>query len=164
MARKLNEDGLHCIEKGDFDAAEKRFREALDFDLYCVAAHNNLGVTMLRKERWYEAAWEFNHATKLDPQAVEPRGNLGLLYENLARLEQAITQYEAALNLDPQNFVTMRHLARAYIKEGRNDQKIRTMLEQVLSGPADKQWDSWARGQLIRLGRIEEEDALHSSE
>ncbi|MBI4717929.1 MAG: tetratricopeptide repeat protein [Planctomycetes bacterium] len=155
-ARQLNEAGLRFVEKGDWENAERRFREALEQDLYCVAAHNNLGLVLLRTRRHYEAAWEFEYATKLVPSAGEPRANLGLLYENIGRLDRAAEAYEEALELDPGNLATMRHLARTYVKADRHDDRVKQLLERLL-GTTDVEpaWDYWVRGQLIRVGRDE---------
>ena len=154
-AQRLNRKGLVAIEQSDLKRAEERFREALEHDLYYAPAHNNLGLVLLRTEQYYEAAWEFDYAAKLAPGAAEPRQNLGLLYEHLGHVDRAIKEYEAARELEPENAVTMRHLARAYVKTDRNGDTLKELLEKLLHIPSDKQWDTWARGQLIRLGRAE---------
>lgn len=156
VASRLNESGLALIEKGEFKQAEELFREALTHDLYFASAHNNLGLTLLEQDRHYEAAWEFDFAAKIAPGAPEPRANLGRLYEELGRLGAAIDQYEAALKMNPRVLDTMRSLARAYVRAGRNDERLTDLLEELLSIPSDYQWDAWVRGQLIRVGRVED--------
>lgn len=152
-ARSLNAEGLRLIEEGDFHAAKKKFQRAIEADLYYVPAHNNLGLVLLREGDYYEAAWQFHCASKMMPRAAEPRANLGLLYENLGRLDRAIDEYEAAIEMDPDNIAAMRHAARAYMKAGEDDDKLKDALETLLSMPDNGQWDYWARGQIIRLGR-----------
>jgi len=156
-AQSLNDQGLLLVEKDNLEKAEQAFREALEQDLYYAPAHNNLGLVLLQTQRYYEAAWEFDYAAKLSPHAIEPRQNLGLLYENLGQLDRAATEYEAALEIDPNHVVAMRHLARAYVKAGRQDSGLRDLLERLLHIPSDREWDLWIRGQLIRLGRSDNE-------
>lgn len=94
------------------------------------------------------------------PDAPEPRDNLGLLYEALGRLDRAIGEYQAVLEIDPDRLVTMQHLARAYVKAGKKGDELKNLLEQLLATPQDKQWDVWVRGQMIRVGRPEDDDGL----
>lgn len=68
-------------------------------------------------------------------------------------MDAAIEQYESATQLAPQDGVPMRHLARAYVKSGRNDERLKKTLEHLLLTQGEPHWDTWARGQLIRLGR-----------
>jgi tetratricopeptide (TPR) repeat protein len=155
-AQRLNTEGLRSIEGEDLEAAERKFREALEHDLYYAPAHNNLGLVLTQTQRYYEAAWEFDYAAKLAPRAVEPRQNLALLYENLGRLDEAISGYEGALEIDSKNAVAMRHLARAYVKAGRKDHQLGGLLDKLAHIPGDQQWDRWIRGQIIRMGRDSE--------
>jgi Flp pilus assembly protein TadD len=154
-AQRLNEEGLRLIEQSDHERAEERFRRAIEADIYYPAAHNNLGLACLKAGRHYEAAWEFQYAAKLSPKSSEPRSNLGTLYEHIGRMDLAVDEYEAALEIDPSHMEAMRHLARAYIKTDQNRANARSLLERLLLVSDDEQWDSWARGQLIRLGRVE---------
>ncbi len=160
QAHRQNAQGLALIGDNDLDAAEETFRASLASDLSYSPAHNNLGLVLLRKKRYYEAAWEFDCAAKLAPNATEPRENLALLYENLGRLDQAIEGYEAVLEIDPNDLVAMRHLARAYVRAGKKPRRLKELLESLLLIPSDKQWDVWVRGQIIRLGRSDEDSPL----
>ena len=141
------------VEAANLEGAKTKFQQAVQADLYYAPAHNNLGLVLMQMEDYYEAAWEFQCAAKMMPHAPEPRTNLGLLYENLGRLDPAMAAYEASLEIDPANIVAMRHTSRVYVKTGRNDDKLKDALEKMLSIPDSGQWDYWARGQLIRLGR-----------
>lgn len=152
-ARRLNAEGLALIAINNHEGAKTKFQQSIDADLYYAPAHNNLGLALVQLHNYYEAAWEFQCAAKMMPHAPEPRTNLGLLYENLGRLDPAISEYEAALEIDPANIVAMRHASRAYVKTGESDDKLKDALEKLLSIPDSGQWDYWARGQLIRLGR-----------
>jgi tetratricopeptide (TPR) repeat protein len=92
-------------------------------------------------------------AAKLAPSSPEPRVNLGVLYEQIGRLDPAISEYEQVLTIDPDNTVAMRQLARAYVKAGKKDDRLRDLLEKLLLTPGEPAWDVWIRGQLIRLNR-----------
>ncbi len=152
-AKQLNDAGLKLLEDEQFDQAEQKFREAIDQDLYYASPHNNLGLILMQKKEYYKAAWEFRTAAKLAPNTSEPRANLGLLYENIGRLDAAINTYEDALEIDSSNYAAMKHLARAYVKSKKHNDKLNDLLPQFKDLPIDKQWDYWVRGQIVRFGR-----------
>lgn len=95
-ARMANERGLSFVEEGNYDEAEAAFREALAADLNFAAAHNNLGLVLLQKGRFYEAAREFSYAKKLRPMAREPVINLARLYEAIGWQSVAEKEYQKA--------------------------------------------------------------------
>lgn len=91
-ARSANERGLALVANDKIDEAEKAFRESIRCDLKFEAAHNNLGLVLLQKQQFYEAAIEFRIAAKLNPDAVEPLKNLAVLYESIGWTKQAQRQ------------------------------------------------------------------------
>lgn len=154
-SQHANQEGLRHIENGDDTAAEKAFRDALGCDITNAAAHNNLGLLLLRQQRWYEASWEFAYAAKLQPQASAPRGNLGLVFEAVGQYDRAIAEYEEALKVDADNLQVMGHLARTLVKVDRPQEHKR--LKELLGAlvvKAEPDWSDWARQQLIRIEAV----------
>ena len=149
LAQERNRQGLEAIEKGEFDKAEKLFREALEADLFYPSAHNNLGLALLKRQRWYEAAWEFEYAAKLMPKSVEPRHNLGALMERAGRLDRAEQCYEEALAISPDDIEVMGHLARVYVKTQRRPERLRELLKELAYRSDANGWDVWARRKLM---------------
>ncbi len=151
-AQQANSRGLQQIEKGDYDAAEKSFREALGCDISFASAHNNLGLLLLRKKEWYSASWEFAWAAGLRPQASEPKGNLGLVFEAIGRYALAVDEYEQALKIDADNVQVMVHLARTLGNANHSGKqwRLRELLEELVLR-ASPDWSDWAREQLIRM-------------
>ncbi len=118
-AQLANERGLQFATEKDYVQAEEAFREALRNDVGYAAAHNNLGLVLLEKKKFYESALEFKFASKLNPKATEPILNLGRLYESIGWHEAAIKQYERAIELDPNIVEASGRLAKLY----QNNQK-----------------------------------------
>ncbi len=155
-AQTANDEGLSALKEDDLELARSKFAEALEYDLSYAPAHNNLGLALMRKCQYYEAAWEFQYAAKLMPHAREPRANLALLYETIGRLDRAAGEYEAVLEMNPDDLTAMQHLARTYVKANKKTDRTAELLHKLFKLPLDKQWDAWVRGQLVRLGRYEE--------
>jgi Flp pilus assembly protein TadD len=155
-AQELNEQGLHQIERGEYDAAEEAFRSALESDLFYPPAHNNLGLVLLHKGQVYDAAWEFQFAAKLLPHSVEPRHNLGNVMEQVGRYPLAEQYYQEALEIDPSNIEVMGHLARVYIKSGKKGEDVMFLLRELALRGDGEDWQVWARLQLATLGRSDE--------
>ena len=150
-AQEACQKGLEYIEHGDDAAAEQAFRESLGYDITNAAAHNNLGLLLLKQKQWYSASWEFAYSTQIQPQSSVPRGNLGLVFEAVGQYDKAINEYEAALKIDADSVQVMGQLARTFVKSGRSPERLKDLLERLVVR-ADPDWSQWARGQLIRLG------------
>lgn len=151
LAQQLNDDALKHIEAGELDEAQALFRKALDADLLYPAAHNNLGLVLLRQGKMYESAWEFSYAAKLMPHSAEPRHNLGSLMEKMGRFEEAEGHYEAALAIDDGNVEVIGHLARVYVKQDRRDERVISLLKKLAFQSDVGDWNRWARMWLVKL-------------
>ena len=127
--------------------AERAFRDALSYDPGYPAAHNNLGLILLEKRRFYEAAIEFSLAKKLAPRAVEPRLNLARLYQSVGWDKPALAECEAALALDPENPEVLGQIALLSLRSGVGDARVQTWLE-LLARDDDEAWRTWAQKHL----------------
>ena len=136
-ARDANEHGLSLAAEGRYDLAQKAFREALRADVTFAAAHNNLGLILLEKRRFYEAALEFQFAAKLNPSASEPVINLARLYESVGWYEPAINQYKKARALDQDNADVLSRLAYLYMTAGHDSGAAENLLRQLLRDTGD---------------------------
>jgi protein O-GlcNAc transferase len=122
-AQEANERGLQLAQQEQLDRAEQAFREAVRANAGFAAAHNNLGLVLLERRRFYEAAVEFQQASRLDRRAVEPVMNLGRLYESVGWHDAAIGQYEKARGLQPESVEVQERLAQAFEREGRSSRR-----------------------------------------
>lgn len=147
-AQAANERGLTFAVQGNYDAAEEAFREAVRADLSYAAGHNNLGLVLLNKRRFYESALEFSFAMKLDPRAIEPVINLGRLYETVGWYRAATREYEKALPLAPENAEAMGRLAYVYARCGVDTDKARSLLERLARREEGGEWQQWALARL----------------
>ena len=152
-AKKLNAEGIACLEKGKIAEAEELFRQSLAEDIDYGPAHNNLGQVYLGRNDLYQAAWEFEFASNLMPERPECLVNLGLVYERANRLQDAVVYYESALEVQPNHVAAIANLARVYMKMESDSSRTRELLRQLVMMDQRPRWNRWARDMLaIRFG------------
>lgn len=135
----------------DPEKAKSLLREALGFDLYHGAAHNNLGVLMLGEGRLYDAAEEFEWARKLMPGHPEPRVNLAITLERGGKHGDAIDAAKTALEIRPGHMGALQTLAYIQIREGLVDKSTKGYLDAIVCRADDAQWRDWAARQRLKL-------------
>ena len=131
--------------------AKSLLREALGFDLYHGAAHNNLGVLLLGEGKLYDAAEEFEWARKLMPGHPEPRVNLAITLERGARHAEALEAAKTALEIRPGHLGALKTLAYIQVREGQEDSSTRGYLDAIICRADDVGWRDWATRQRLRL-------------
>ncbi len=151
-ARAANAEAVRLVKEGDLGAAEEALKAALEADVLCGPAHNNLGLVHYRRGRLYLAAREFQYAARLMPHSAEPKNNLGLVLEAVGRLGEAEEAYDEALALEPDNPELSANLARVLVERGRKDERTREALEAVVLKDTRPDWVAWAREKLVMLG------------
>ena len=150
-ARRQHAKGLKQLEKslhggpGRLADAEVHFQKALVADITYGPVHNSLGIVYMRQRKYYTAAWEFEYAAKLMPEHFEPLYNLGLLYETADKLENAISYYEQAIALAPRNPVVIGNLAKAKLRDGRDFEEVRPLLQELVFHDNRCDWVTWAK-------------------
>lgn len=153
QARLHNEQAAGMLDRGDLAGAEKELKAALAEDAYFGPAHCNLGAVYLRQNQFYTAALEFQYAAKLMPKRSEPLNNLGMLYEKVSKYPEAEKAYEDALRIEPDNVAIEGNLARLYVRQGRNDDRLRQMLSDIALRDTRPGWVSWAHQRLAIWNR-----------
>jgi len=151
-ARRLSAQALPLIDQAKWNDAEAILQNALDADITYGPAHNNLGTVYMNEGNLYQAAWEFQYAAKLMPYQPQPKNNLGLALEAAGKLDDAVTCYDQALQIEPDNPDVLGNEARARIRRGDKDDKVRQLLEKLQTIDTRPQWVEWARERLAMLG------------
>ena len=146
-ANKLYHEVVLILDS-DPEAAEKQLREVLGWDLYHGAAHNNLGVLLLKKGKLYDSAEEFEWARKLMPGHPEPRVNLAIALERGGKSVQAVEAAETALEIVPGNLPAMQMVAYIRIRDGAQTAVTKEQLRTIISRTESPEWRDWARRRL----------------
>ncbi|NIR95489.1 MAG: tetratricopeptide repeat protein, partial [Gammaproteobacteria bacterium] len=84
-------------------------------------AHNNLGVALIRQERFSEALYHFQEALRLWPGYVDALDNLNKLENNL-RIDAHIAEIESKLTIHPSDPILHYDLANLCLRRDRLDE------------------------------------------
>jgi len=112
-------------ETGDFKAAEKSYRAALDDNPDNAQAHYMLGMSLRAQNKHSEAKKEFELSYKSDKNNKGTIASLQLIYSkdaksklNSGKIEDAIVIYKKAYNLNKNDSEISLGLAQAYTEYG----------------------------------------------
>lgn len=117
LADMLYEEAL-LLEETDFDAAMKKYDEALELAPEFVEAHVNLGRLYHERDDYLSAEAHYRMALEVRPSDSLALFNLAVALEDQARLEEAVAHYEMALAHDPSLTDAHYNLARIYDAQG----------------------------------------------
>ena len=135
----------------DDQSAEALLRETLGYDLYHGAAHNNLGVLLLKQDRLYDAAEEFEWARKLLPGHPEPRVNLAIALERGGKHIEALEAARTALEVRPGNLAAIKTIAVIQLREALTDENTPAHLDAIITRSNDPVWRAWAERERLKL-------------
>ena len=100
-ALSLPEKAFHYHQTGQFQKAEKLYRQILQKQPDFVEIHNNLGVVLQAQNKLEEAEVCFRQVIKLKPEAANAHNNLGNMLQAQDKSEEAEVCYRQALTLKP---------------------------------------------------------------
>jgi Flp pilus assembly protein TadD len=129
-----NNLGNILLDKGLFDEAEARFRQAVKLKPTYAAAYNNLGNVYFRRGIYEQAIEFYKKALGFDPNYPEIYNNLGNIYENVGNHNQAIYTYREALRIRPQFAEAHNNLGITYYHLKMYDEAIQEYEEAIRLG------------------------------
>lgn len=158
--------GRTAFRAGDFDAAAREFRLAVDADPDSVTARVNLGSALGQAGDRIGAIHHFRKALELDPDNVTASYNLGLLLELEGATEESLQQLERAAELEPKDGEIRRELAKALLRAGRPEDALESYQRASDLAPYDPETRLGEVQLLLRLERYQQAldrlDATHA--
>lgn len=150
-SKKLAEQAAAAAASSNPDKAIDLYMQAVREYREFPAAWTNLGLLMMEKEQYLQAAEAFNVAADLAPSDPRPLYNLGLLYDTRGYLRESRGYYERALERDDNFLPALRGAIRcdSLLNEG----SVQTLrwLERALMLEQDEKWREWMRLQRARI-------------
>ena len=101
-------------DRGQWEAAEKEFRRALELSPGYATAHQWYAEGLAAHGRTGEALKEIRRAVDLDPLSLTVNVQVGYILFLARRYDEAITQLRAAIDLDPYFWMAHADLGHAY--------------------------------------------------
>lgn len=149
--------GFQLLDKGDFGAAEKQFRQALTLRKGDGNALQGLALALIRQNRHSDARPWLEQAAQALPKDPGCAANLGGLLIELGEHEAAAAHLRRAVKLDPTLGAAWNNLGRVLMHLTRFDEAEIVLRKTLGLNPANTQArDNWRETQDIRLHGLEE--------
>jgi hypothetical protein len=87
-------------------------------------AHNNLGVTLMEKNKFPEAAQHFAEAIRIKPDQADGYYNIGVIFEKQNNMAKAIEYYGKALKKNSKHIYSHNNFGNALVRKGRYHEAI----------------------------------------
>ncbi len=139
-ARSLTSQADEAYRRGNFEQADKLYRESLQIFPNQTGAWNNLGNVLMAQKNYVDAQAAFNRAIELEPGRPEPYTSLGRLWLEAKYAEDSIKHFDEALKIDPRWLPAIRGKAAALHKLARATPEYADMLRTALLLESDNEW------------------------
>ena len=126
--------------RGDLDGAIAHYQEAVRLAPDAAEFQVNLGLLLVDRHRFAEAATAFQRAIALRPADAESHNNLGAMLARQGRFVDAASTFRRALVLAPSYGLARRNLGLALAAGGDIDGGIREVLDALKLSPKEAQW------------------------
>jgi tetratricopeptide (TPR) repeat protein len=148
--------GLRALDSGDNVAAERDFRQALNFAPDNPALRHELATSLLVAGKTKEAFDEFTEITRRSPNYARAHYSLGVLLVSEGRLKEAVDRFGVAVKTDPEYAGAELQLAEALRRTGRASEALPHYTRAIDLDPAAAESRQGYAMALARLNRYRE--------
>ncbi|MBI4468642.1 MAG: aspartyl protease family protein [Acidobacteria bacterium] len=144
-----------AIRQGDYDRAEKFYREALERDRSDVAARLGLSTALIKKGLAHEAYLEASMIVGLDPLNARGHALLGTALLRSGNFLESLEEFKTALALDERTALALAGLAEIDFFENRSTEAYQRLERAVsIDGGEPEYWIAFGRtaARLERFG------------
>lgn len=160
-AMRLASDALAAQRSGDKDKALELYRRSLtqSQDLYMV--WNNVGLLLMERKDYMQAADAFKTAADLAPTDPKPYYNAGLVYDAAGHSERALEFFSQSLERDPNYLDSLRGAGTSARLLQLADAEALKRTRTALLIEKDPKWRAFFEREQYRIaGRLEQERLL----
>ncbi|GAB6041831.1 tetratricopeptide repeat protein [Endothiovibrio diazotrophicus] len=152
-------------KENDFDAAEKAYRIAIEFDPNDAFPWNGLGLLLAGNlDRPDEAETAYRKAIEIEPADAPPWNNLGLLLAaKLDRLEEAETAFRKAIEIEPADALPWNNLGFLLAEKLDRPEEAETAFRKAIEIDPTFAWSWNALGVLLaeKLDCLDEAESAY---
>ena len=116
-ATRLNNEAIELMNRGKYDSALDKLREALEANPDHLHANYHRGICLAEKHDWDEAIAAFDRVITLDPKEANAHFNKGRILFHLERWEPALASFEKAAGWTSRLEAPNRDTVQRYIGE-----------------------------------------------
>ncbi|APJ02904.1 tetratricopeptide repeat protein [Silvanigrella aquatica] len=131
--------GNKFAEKGDFSKSAEQYRLALKDEPHSTTAKRNLGLVLVKMNRYKEALAYLNEVSASYPKDSELFYFLGEANRGVGLEKDSIKAYQHALSLSPDDLRTMKSLSWVYLRTGEYDLAEKLIKKNYDKNPQDLQ-------------------------
>lgn len=139
-ARTLTIQADEAFRKGNFEEADRLYRESLAVFPNQTGAWNNLGNALMAQKNYIDAQEAFKRAIDLEPGRPEPYTSLGRLWLEAKYAQDSIEHFDKALAIDPRWLPAIRGKSAATHSLALATREYLEMLRTALLIETDKDW------------------------
>jgi tetratricopeptide (TPR) repeat protein len=160
-AQESEDLGRQCLNDGDYEAAIKHFRNAIEQrDASDIKARVELAGVYEYAEMAPQALRQYERALRIQQDADEAHVGLSQIYKRYGRYKDSIAELEEAIRLQPKNAFYHFKLAETFREVGEKERALRAAQGAVTSSPSEAFYHYWIGDLLIEMRRFS--DALES--
>ncbi|HEY4841320.1 MAG TPA: tetratricopeptide repeat protein [Terriglobales bacterium] len=115
------EAGLWLQSQGDYEAAAKFTKRALEIDTNFAGALNTLAYDLAFMHQYDAAIPYLKRYAEVEPTDPNPRDSLAEILQQAGRLDESLAEYREALKLDPRFYHSQEGLGDVYSLLGNQD-------------------------------------------
>lgn len=153
-AAQMAIDALQAQRKGRLDEAIQLYAQALNLSPDLPGVRTNLGVALMEKQNYLEAAEVFKAEAAISPLDPRPLVNLGVAYLNRGWAQEAIQYFDRALAREPNNLQALRGRLEAARRLGVEDEETLSLVHRALLIEEDPRWLEELRWRKVRLESV----------
>ncbi|HLO48096.1 MAG TPA: tetratricopeptide repeat protein [Kamptonema sp.] len=135
IADNLYNDALAMQQAGCFAEAEKKFKQALQWNQDRIEAWHNLGIIYYLTERYQDARDILLKSLELNSSESVAYYTLGLVFEKLGDFTQAILAYREAIALNPNSVDAYNNLGNLLFQVGQISQAESIYRQAIATNP-----------------------------
>jgi len=110
-AKKLLAEAFKCLDEGNVQAAEDKFRTVLVFEPDNIKALSAIGGLLYKQGKYPDAELFFRNQAKLSPDDATVYNNLGAVLAKQRKYSEAIKSMERGLLINPDSGVALFNLS-----------------------------------------------------